>query len=128
MKVFVYIEMAISIISVAVVIYGVLLALIAFIKTEFSRVKGKYSILRVRIIRADLGTYLLLSLELLIAADVIKTILEPGIQELIVLAGVVLLRTILSFFLHKEIYCICRFDKRNKRLPRICNTSLQNAP
>jgi uncharacterized membrane protein len=103
MEVFVYIEMAISIISVAVVIYGVLLSLIAFIKTEFSRVKGKYSILRVRIIRADLGTYLLLSLELLIAADVIKTILEPGIQELIILAGIVFLRTILSFFLNKEI-------------------------
>ena len=103
MEIFVYIEMVISIISVAVVIYGVLLALIAFIKTEFSRVKGQYSILRVRIIRADLGTYLLLSLELLIAADVIKTILEPGIQELIVLAGVVLLCTILSFFLNKEI-------------------------
>ena len=103
MEIFVYIEMVISIISVAVVIYGVLLALIAFIKTEFSRVKGQYSILRVRIIRADLGTYLLLSLELLIAADVIKTILEPGIQELIVLAGIVFLRTILSFFLNKEI-------------------------
>lgn len=103
MKVFVYIETIISIISVAVVIYGVLNALIAFIKTEFLRFKGKYSILRVRVIRADLGTYLLLSLELLIAADVIKTILEPGLQELIILAGVVLLRTILSFFLNKEI-------------------------
>ncbi|MBQ4553908.1 MAG: DUF1622 domain-containing protein [Spirochaetaceae bacterium] len=103
MEIFVYIEMVISIISVAVVIYGVLISLIAFVKTEFLRIKGKYSILRVRVIRADLGTYLLLSLELLIAADVIKTILEPGIQELIVLAGVVLLRTILSFFLNKEI-------------------------
>jgi uncharacterized membrane protein len=103
MKVFVYIETIISIISVAVVIYGVLNALIAFVRTEFLRLKGKYSILRVRVIRADLGTYLLLSLELLIAADVIKTILEPGLQELIILAGVVLLRTILSFFLNKEI-------------------------
>ena len=103
MEIFAYIEMTISIISVAVVIYGVLLSIIAFIKTEFSRIKGQYSILRVRVIRADLGTYLLLSFELLIAADIIKTILEPGIQELIVLTGVVLLRTILSFFLNKEI-------------------------
>ena len=103
MKVFVYIETIISIISVAVVIYGVLNALIAFVRTEFLRLKGRYSFLRVRVIRADLGTYLLLSLELLIAADVIKTILEPGLQELIILAGVVLLRTILSFFLNKEI-------------------------
>ena len=103
MEAFIYVEMIISIISVAVVIYGVIIALIALLKTEFLRFKNKYSILRVRVIRADLGTYLLLSLELLIAADVIKTILEPGLQELIILAGVVLLRTILSFFLNKEI-------------------------
>lgn len=103
MEVFSYIEMVISVISVAVVIYGVVIALIALVKTEFSRFKNKYSVLRVRIIRADLGTYLLLSLELLIAADVIKTILEPGLQELIILGGVVLLRTVLSFFLNKEI-------------------------
>jgi uncharacterized membrane protein len=103
MEVFIYVEMIISIISVAVVIYGVIIALIALLKTEFLRLKNKYSILRVRVIRADLGTYLLLSLELLIAADVIKTILEPGIEELIVLGGIVLLRTILSFFLNKEI-------------------------
>lgn len=95
--------MVISVISVAVVIYGVVIALIALVKTEFSRFKNKYSVLRVRVIRADLGTYLLLSLELLIAADVIKTILEPGLQELIILGGVVLLRTVLSFFLNKEI-------------------------
>ena len=92
MEVFIYVEMIISIISVAVVIYGVIIALIALLKTEFLRLKNKYSILRVRVIRADLGTYLLLSLELLI-----------GIEELIVLGGIVLLRTILSFFLNKEI-------------------------
>lgn len=103
MEAFIYVEMIISIISVAVVIYGVIIALIALLKTEILRFKNKYSILRVRVIRADLGTYLLLSLELLIAADVIKTILEPGIEELIVLGGIVLLRTILSFFLNKEI-------------------------
>lgn len=103
MEIFTLIEKIISIISVAVVIYGVLIASLAFMKAEFLRIKGTFSILRLRVIRADLGTYLLLSLELLIAADVIKTILEPGIQELIVLAGVVLLRTILSFVLNKEI-------------------------
>jgi uncharacterized membrane protein len=54
-------------------------------------------------LRADLGTYLLLGLEFLIAADILKTILEPGITELGVLAGIVALRTILSFFLNREI-------------------------
>ena len=70
------VELVISIISVVVVIYGALIAFLAIVKTEFMRLKGKYSILRLRVIRADLGTYLLLGLELLIAADVLKTILE----------------------------------------------------
>ena len=54
-------------------------------------------------LRADLGTYLLLGLELLIAADILKTIVEPGLHELGILAGIVVLRTVLSFFLNKEI-------------------------
>ena len=54
------------------------------------------------IIRSDLGVYLLLGLELLIAADIIKTILNPALIELLTLGGIVLLRTILSVFLERE--------------------------
>ena len=97
------VELVISIISVIVVIYGALIAFLAIVKTELLRFKGKYSILRLRVIRADLGTYLLLGHELLIAADVLKTILEPGMNELLILGGIVILRTVLSFFLNKEI-------------------------
>ncbi len=97
------VELVISVISVIVVIYGALLAFFAIVKTELLRFKKKYSILRLRVIRADLGTYLLLGLELLIAADVLKTILEPGMNELLILGGIVILRTVLSFFLNKEI-------------------------
>lgn len=93
----------ISIISIAVVIYGTIIAAFSFLRAELLRFKKKYSAQRIRVIRADLGTYLLLGLELLIAADILKTILEPRANELIVLGGIVLLRTILSFFLGKEI-------------------------
>lgn len=54
-------------------------------------------------LRADLGTYLLLGLEFLIASDILKTVLEPSLNELAILGGVVILRTILSIFLNKEI-------------------------
>ena len=56
----------------------------------------------IMIIRSDLGVYLLLGLELLIAADIIKTILNPALIELLTLGGIVLLRTILSVFLERE--------------------------
>ncbi len=97
------IETVISIISCAIVVYGAVISFIAIIKTELCRLKGTYDIIQLRVIRADLGTYLLLGLELLIAADILQTILEPSTQELMILGGIVLLRTILSYFLNKEI-------------------------
>lgn len=57
----------------------------------------------IRKIRAHFGSYLLLGLELLIAADILKTVVEPSYQELITLAGIVVLRTILAVFLNREL-------------------------
>ena len=54
-------------------------------------------------LRATFGTYLLLGLEFLIASDILKTVLEPTLNELALLGGIVVLRTILSVFLNKEI-------------------------
>lgn len=96
----------ISVISVGVVIYGTCIAIVKFLKNEFGRIRCSYTMHQVRVLRADLGTYLLLGLEFLIASDILKTIVEPGVQELLILGGVVLLRTILSFFLDREIRLI----------------------
>lgn len=93
----------ISIVSIAVVVYGTITATLAIIKHELTRFKKQFSIQPLRVIRADLGTYLLLGLELLIASDILKTIVEPGLHELLILGGVVVLRTVLSVFLNKEI-------------------------
>jgi len=46
---------------------------------------------------------LLLGLEFLIASDILKTVLEPTLNELAILGGIVVLRTVLSVFLNKEI-------------------------
>ena len=56
-----------------------------------------------RKLRAVFGTYLLLGLEFLIASDILKTVLEPTLNELAILGGIVVLRTVLSVFLNKEI-------------------------
>ena len=54
--------------------------------------------------RSNLGRSILLGLEFLVAADIINTVaVEPTIQSLIVLAGIVLIRTFLSFSLEVEI-------------------------
>ena len=92
-----------SVISLLIVTYGALNAFIAFVINELKRFTGKSSPINIRRLRATFGTYLLLGLEFLIASDILKTVLEPTLNELAILGGVVVLRTILSVFLNKEI-------------------------
>jgi uncharacterized membrane protein len=55
-------------------------------------------------LRSNLGRSILLGLELLVAADIIDTVaIEPTLHSLAVLAGIVLIRTFLSFALEVEI-------------------------
>ena len=55
-------------------------------------------------LRSDLGRAILLGLEFLVAADIINTVaIEPTLDSVIVLGGIVLIRTFLSFSLEVEI-------------------------
>lgn len=54
--------------------------------------------------RADLGRNILIALELLIAADILNSlVIDPSLNGLAVLAGIVAIRTFLSFSLDVEI-------------------------
>ena len=93
----------IGVISLLIVTYGVFVGFIAFLSNEFKRINGTYTINNVRQLRADFGSYLLLGLEFLIASDILKTVVDPTLDELAILGGVVIVRTVLSVFLNKEI-------------------------
>jgi uncharacterized membrane protein len=54
--------------------------------------------------RSNLGRSILLGLEFLVAADIVNTVaIDPTLDSLIVLAGIVLIRTFLSFSLEVEL-------------------------
>ena len=54
--------------------------------------------------RRSLGSSILLGLEFLVAADIIRTVaITPTVESVSVLAGIVLIRTVLSFSLEVEI-------------------------
>ena len=57
-----------------------------------------------RLFREQLGRSILLGLEFLVAADIIRTVaITPNAQSVAVLAGIVAIRTFLSFSLELEI-------------------------
>ena len=101
--IFEYLYIAIGSIGVAIIVWGVVLTLYRLLKLEFRRLKHK-SIYREReSVRHQFASYLLLALEFLIAADIIATVIHPTFEEIAILASIVVIRTVISYFLEKEI-------------------------
>lgn len=84
----------------AVMVLGALWAFVTFAIALVSRRRGdSYSALR-----RDLGRVILLGLEILIIADIIRTVIvDPSLESVMVLGLIVLIRIILSFSLEVEI-------------------------
>ena len=89
--------------SVLVIIYGVLMQFIGFIISEFTAKDRRIAVEKVTMLKNFLGTYILFALEILIGADIIESILDPSINHILSLAALVIIRTIISYFLNKEI-------------------------
>jgi uncharacterized membrane protein len=79
------------------IIYGGFRAIIRVFLLEFSKTAFTYNQ-----IRRDFTDKIVFGLEFLIAADILATLLSPTQQDLINLAVVVVIRTILGYFLSKE--------------------------
>ena len=58
------------------------------------------------LIRIDLGRYMILALEFFIAKDIIETLVVPTWNEIGMLAVIVIIRTVLSYYLTKEIHMV----------------------
>ncbi len=98
-----YVVMTLNGFSVLVLLVGVLKAAHGFIINEFSG-QDRFDVAQQNNkIKIYLGSYILLSLEVLIASDIIETIMNPSIDDMLILGGVVVIRTTISYFLGKEI-------------------------
>lgn len=88
--------------SIGIMLIGSVRFIIGFAKAEVSGDPVE----RVRRIdrgRMELGRYILSALELLIVSDIIHTALSLALSDLLVLGLLVLIRSLISFFLDREI-------------------------
>jgi uncharacterized membrane protein len=102
----------IGLIGAVVVIWGIILVLWSLFRSECARCRGEDVTKYRELIRHQLSYYLLLGLEILIAADVLQTILKPTLQELASLGGIVVIRTLVSFTLNWELEQSLKREKR----------------
>ncbi len=97
-----HIGLVIGVIGVAVIVWGVVLGVFKLVALEIRRIHSDN--LREREgLRHHLAYYLLLGLEFLVAADIVDTIINPKLDDLYVLGGIVLIRTVISFSINWEL-------------------------
>ena len=91
----------IELIGVAIIAIGALVTLAQF---ALAAARGTRTKDAVATLRSNLGRAILVGLELLVAADIIHTVLvELTLESVAALAGIVIIRTLLSFSLEAEI-------------------------
>lgn len=86
-------------IGVLIILLGVARGTVMSVRTELS---GSTTQDRNKL-RMDLGYYLLLGLEFLVAADIIETLLAPDLEHVLTLGAIVVIRTVISFSLNWEL-------------------------
>lgn len=96
------IQHAISFSGIFIIFIGVIIALIQFVyhfvTNRMDRQNGYINTIRLR-----LGRVIILGLEFIIAADLIGTTTTPDYYDLGILAIIVVIRTVLSYTLNREI-------------------------
>lgn len=54
-------------------------------------------------LRGDIGEKMALGLDFFLAGDIIQTIIVPSVESLMLLGGIVVIRTVLAYFLARDL-------------------------
>jgi uncharacterized membrane protein len=86
-----------EVVSAILITYGGLKAATRILFAEINKKPEDY-----KSIRKEFTDEILFGLELLIIADLIQTLRKPILEELLVVGSIVIIRTLLGYFLSKE--------------------------
>lgn len=100
MTVAVYASAGIELFAALIIIYACIKALMLYIKGIFSTQAGFFPDNQIRL---SFGRSLVLALEFLLAADILQTAVAPTWDDIGKLAAIATIRTILNYFLEKEL-------------------------
>ena len=95
-----YVALGIEVLAVAVIVVGIAYATVSYVLGRAARGRPR----QLDLYRERLGRGLLIGLEILVAADVVRTVaLDPTLESVAVLGLLVVVRTFLSWSLVVEI-------------------------
>lgn len=89
--------------GIIVVLWGIVEALIALVRRMWRLTAARSAPSDLGMIRLAMGEKLVLGLEFFLAGDIIETIVVPTWETLGILGGIVVIRTVIVYFLNLEL-------------------------
>lgn len=109
LKILFIIQHLVSFLGVLIILSGVILAIYQYLSQYIrGKIVSENDVLNS--IRLNLGRTLTLGLEFIVAADLIGTTTAPDYYTVGILAIIVIIRTVLSFTLNKELMSLSKMD------------------
>lgn len=105
-KILQIVQHSVSFIGILIITSGILLATVKYIYAIVSGLLANPDIINT--IRVELGRIVLLGLEFIVAADLIGSITTPDYYGVGILAIIVIIRTILSYSISREIMSLSK--------------------
>jgi uncharacterized membrane protein len=100
-SVFEWIEVVVDTTAALVMVWAFGMAVFGFVRGSF-RATPAEQIRELQLVRCGLGMKLVFALELLIISDLLHTIVSRSMDDLISVAALVVIRTVIAFFLDRE--------------------------
>ena len=101
-SIFEWLEIIIDVSAALVMVLAFAVAMFSYVKISISSERVE-RIRQLQIVRCDLGVKLVFALELLIISDLLVTIFSRSMDDMILVGALVLIRTVIAYFLNKEI-------------------------
>ena len=117
---FEFVAQTFEVVGVSAMAVGFIVAFLLAIRAGITTRTGRTAF---KILRDSIGLSILLGLEILVAADLVRTVTStPSITDAVVLAIVVLIRTVLSFSLQIEIEGVAPWKRALMTSPQLIAT------
>lgn len=93
----------IDLIGIAIILLGFAISLVALLMCLTQGLGLRRELHDLHRVRRQLGAYILVGLEFMIASDIIHTVITRQLEDLIFVGALVLIRTAIGFFLGREL-------------------------
>ena len=100
---FQWLVVAIELFAIAILLLGLVRFAGSFVSGEILRRAAHERAHELNLGRLTLGRHILSGLEVLIVADLIRTMLDLTVDNILLLGGLVAIRSLISFFLEREL-------------------------